>query len=130
VADADRRVLFEVTDGVARLTLNRPERLNAMDMAWIEGFNAAIDQVAQAPDVRVVVIRGAGRAFCAGLDLDMLQGSSMSPGFYEGQERAFRNLELLDAVTIAASTGIAWAGAFNSRWRATFGYAARMPCWG
>jgi enoyl-CoA hydratase/carnithine racemase len=110
VADADRRVLFEVTDGVARITLNRPERLNAMDMAWIEGFNAAIDQVAQAPDVRVVVIRGAGRAFCAGLDLDMLQGSSMPPGFYEGQERAFRNLELLDAVTIAAIHGYCLGG--------------------
>ena len=110
VADSDRRVLCEVANGVARITLNRPERLNAMDMAWIEGLNAAVDQVAQASDVRVVVIRGAGRAFCAGLDLDMLQESSMPPGFYDGQERALRNLECLDAVTIAAIHGYCLGG--------------------
>jgi enoyl-CoA hydratase/carnithine racemase len=51
------------------------------------------------------VIGGAGRSFCAGLDLDMLAASGMPPGFYEGQERAFRALELLDAVTIAAIHG-------------------------
>jgi enoyl-CoA hydratase len=108
--DGERPVLFSVADGVAHITLNRPERLNAMDMAWIEGLNAAVDQVLHVPDVRVVVLRGAGRAFCAGLDLDMLRESSMPTGFYEGQERAFRNLELLDAVTIAAIHGICLGG--------------------
>jgi enoyl-CoA hydratase/carnithine racemase len=100
-----QRVLLEITDSVARITFNRPERLNAMDMAWIEGLNAAVDRVAQDSHVRVVVIGGAGRAFCAGLDLDMLAASGMPPGFYEGQERAFRALELLDAVTIATIHG-------------------------
>jgi enoyl-CoA hydratase/carnithine racemase len=105
------RVLLEITDSaVAYITLNRPDRLNAMDMAWIEGLNAAVDTVAQSPRVRVVVVRGAGRSFCAGLDLDMLEASGMPPGFYEGQERAFRGLELLDAVTIAAIHGYCLGG--------------------
>jgi enoyl-CoA hydratase/carnithine racemase len=105
VATGPNAVLLDVTGPVARVTLNRPERLNAMDMAWVEGLNAAVDELANSPQVGVVLIRGAGRAFCAGLDLDMLERDSMPPGFYEGQERALRTLELLDAVTIAAIHG-------------------------
>jgi enoyl-CoA hydratase len=98
-------VRLDVAESVAWITLNRPERLNAMDMAWIAGLNAAVDIIPQAKDVRVVVIRGAGSSFCAGLDLDMLAADGMPAGFYEGQERAFRALELMDAVTIAAIHG-------------------------
>ena len=98
-------VRLDVVDSVAWITLNRPERLNAMDMAWIAGLNAAVEDVARASDVRVIVVRGAGRSFCAGLDLDMLAAEGMPAGFYEGQERAFRALELMDAVTIAAIHG-------------------------
>ena len=106
----DKRVLLELAGPLARLTLNRPERLNAMDLAWIEDLNAAVDQMEANPHLAVLVIRGAGRAFCAGLDLDMLEASSMPPGFYEGQERAFRKLELLDAITIAAIHGYCLGG--------------------
>ncbi|MBV9544176.1 MAG: enoyl-CoA hydratase/isomerase family protein [Chloroflexi bacterium] len=106
----DSTVLLEVAGALARVTLNRPERLNAMDLAWIEGLNAVVDRLAESPDVAVVVIRGAGRAFCAGLDLDMLEASGMPPGFYEGQERAFRRLELLEAITIAAIHGYCLGG--------------------
>jgi enoyl-CoA hydratase/carnithine racemase len=81
-----------------------------MDLAWVEGLNAAVDRLAACPELAVVVIRGAGRAFCAGLDLDMLEASSMPPGFYEGQERAFRKLELLDAISIAAIHGYCLGG--------------------
>jgi len=98
-------VLVHIDGPIARITLNRPTRLNAMDEAWIEGLNRAVDRVAATPSVAVVVIRGAGRAFCVGLDLDMLAASGMPAGFYAGQERAFRTLELLDAVTIAAIHG-------------------------
>ena len=98
-------VRLDVVDWVGWITLNRPERLNAMDMAWIEGLNSAVDALAHAEDLRVVVVRGAGRSFCAGLDLDMLAASGMPDGFYAGQERAFRALELMDAVTIAAIHG-------------------------
>jgi enoyl-CoA hydratase/carnithine racemase len=110
VAEGEARVRLDVDGAVARITLDRPARLNAMDMAWIDGLNAAVDALAGRSDIGVVLIRGAGRAFCAGLDLDMLAASNMPPGFYAGQERAFRALELLDAVTIAAIHGYCLGG--------------------
>ena len=106
----DATVLLDVDGALARITLNRPERLNAMNLAWVDDLNQAIEQLAHQPQVAVVVVGGAGRAFCAGLDLDMLEASGMPPGFYEGQERAFRALELLDAISIAAIHGYCLGG--------------------
>lgn len=55
--------------GIALLTLNRPDRLNAMSYELVAGLHAALDEVAVDESVRVVVLTGAGRGFCAGLDL-------------------------------------------------------------
>jgi enoyl-CoA hydratase len=55
--------------GIALLTLNRPERLNAMSHELVADLHATLDDVAVDRDVRVVVLTGAGRGFCAGLDL-------------------------------------------------------------
>jgi len=55
--------------GVALLTLNRPERLNAMTAELVGALHDRLDEVADDPATRVVVLTGAGRAFCAGLDL-------------------------------------------------------------
>lgn len=55
--------------GVTQLTLSRPERLNALDAAMVAELHAALGAVAADRDCRVVVLTGAGRAFCAGLDL-------------------------------------------------------------
>lgn len=56
-------------DGVAQLTLNRPEKLNAMDVTMITELLAALDEVGRDRACRAIVITGAGRGFCAGLDL-------------------------------------------------------------
>jgi len=98
-------VLLAYDGPLAEITLNRPAVLNAMNMDWVEGLDAAVRAVAAAPDVRVVLVRGAGRAFCAGLDLDMYAREGMPLGFYELQERTFRGLELMDKITIAALHG-------------------------
>ena len=98
-------VLLEYDGPLARITLNRPAVLNAINMDWVTALDAAVSALAAAPDVRVVLVRGAGRAFCAGLDLDMYARDGMPPGFYELQERAFRGLELMDKITIAALHG-------------------------
>jgi len=55
--------------GVAQLTLNRPDKLNAMTTELVQALHRHLDEIAVDPDVRVVVLTGAGRGFCAGLDL-------------------------------------------------------------
>jgi len=63
-------VLYEERDTLAIITLNRPEKLNTLNEAVIQGIADAIDDAAASPDVRAVVLRGAGRAFTAGYDLN------------------------------------------------------------
>lgn len=98
-------VVLEVDGPLARITLNRPDVLNAENLAWVQALEAAVSTVATEPDVRIVLVRGAGRAFCAGIDLEMLSQEGMPAGFYEGQERAFKALELMDKITVAALHG-------------------------
>jgi enoyl-CoA hydratase len=62
-------VLYEAADAVATLTLNRPERLNAITPDLIADFRAALSRAQGDDEVRVVRLRGAGRAFCAGYDI-------------------------------------------------------------
>lgn len=76
-AEAEDAVLYDTTSGgVAIVTLNRPERLNAWGPDMAVPFYAAIDRAEQDPAVKVIVVTGRGRAFCAGADL----GSSNSSG--------------------------------------------------
>ena len=62
-------VLFDVTEGVATITLNRPEQLNTINADLSAGLMDALHNVRDRDDVRVAVLTGAGRAFCAGADL-------------------------------------------------------------
>ena len=62
-------VLYEVTDTVASVTLNRPKRLNAINPALLEDLTAALVCANADPAVHAIILRGAGRAFCAGDDL-------------------------------------------------------------
>lgn len=68
-------VLAERDGFVARLTLNRPDQRNAVSVAMIEEFTAALDDLAASADVRVVILAGAGPDFCAGADFSELAGS-------------------------------------------------------
>jgi 2-(1,2-epoxy-1,2-dihydrophenyl)acetyl-CoA isomerase len=61
---------FEVANHVATLTLNRPEKLNAFTYEMLETWSKLLEQCGQRDDIRVVVLTGAGRAFCAGGDVD------------------------------------------------------------
>jgi len=62
-------ILTAVADHVATVTLNRPDKRNAMNAAMLSGLRHALDELDGRRDVRVVVVRGAGPAFCAGMDL-------------------------------------------------------------
>lgn len=72
-------LLTSVADGVLRLTLNRPEKRNALDSATIAALTDALAQAELDRAVRVVAIAGAGKDFCAGADLDELLASANQP---------------------------------------------------
>ncbi len=71
--DADA-VLYDVQGRTALITLNRPERLNAWNGDLAAGYFGSLDRAAADPGVGAIVVTGAGRGFCAGADMDVLQG--------------------------------------------------------
>lgn len=87
------RVTISVTDGIADVRLNRPDKLNAVDTPMVDGILRAGEALASDPSVRVVVLSGEGRGFCAGLDsgsLGALAGGGMpevEPEFAGAYER-------------------------------------------
>src|SRR6266508_1289413 len=66
-------ILCAIADGIATITLNRPDRRNALNTAMLEGLQRRFDELERDARVRVVVIRGAGTAFCSGRDLEELR---------------------------------------------------------
>ena len=109
-------LLIEVAEGVATLTLNRPERLNAFTAALHEALAAALDRAARDPAIRALLITGAGRGFCAGQDLSerKLVPGAARPDLGQGLERYYnpliRRLRGLEKPVVAAVNGVA-AGA-------------------
>jgi len=69
MSDTAETVLYDVVDGVATITLNRPDAMNALDLPTKEALKAAVLRAAEDETARVVVLTGAGRAFCVGQDL-------------------------------------------------------------
>ena len=70
---AYERVLVEITGGIGTVTLNRPDKLNALDRALCDELREGLALLTRSDAVRVIVITGAGRAFCAGADLGVLE---------------------------------------------------------
>ena len=70
----------EIRPGVALVTLNRPDKLNALSWDLVDELHATLDEIGRDNSLRVVVLTGAGRGFCAGLDLGSTTGSSLSKG--------------------------------------------------
>jgi 2-(1,2-epoxy-1,2-dihydrophenyl)acetyl-CoA isomerase len=110
-----RNILFETADGIARLTLNRPERLNSFNAEMHEEVRAALASLKDAP-ARVLVITGAGRGFCAGQDLNerAVAPGGAPPDLAASIEKYYKPLVLalrsLPMPVIAAVNGVA-AGA-------------------
>jgi len=108
------RIISERRDHVAILTINRPETLNALDMATLAALDEAVVAAAADPEIRVIVFTGAGeRAFVAGGDIADLDSRQGLPHYLELGERlhaVFRRIETLDKPTIAAVNGWALGG--------------------
>jgi 2-(1,2-epoxy-1,2-dihydrophenyl)acetyl-CoA isomerase len=81
----DKTVLVERADGIATLTLNRPEARNALNLAMREELENALRELEANPEVRVLVLRGAGEHFCAGGDVKLMQVRPATAS--EGQRR-------------------------------------------
>jgi len=115
MTDESNIVLYQVDGGLARITLNRPEKRNALNEALVAGLKDALRQANDDAAVRVVVITGAGRDFCAGADLAALQRiSEASVSENAADARSLMELFLLmrqvDVPVIAAVQGRALAG--------------------
>ncbi len=84
-------LLESVEGGVATLTLNRPDRMNAMSTPMLEALLAAVTRLSADPDIGVVVLTGAGRAFCAGGDVKaMAAGKEFAEDTLEAKAQALR----------------------------------------
>jgi enoyl-CoA hydratase/carnithine racemase len=100
--------------GVLLLTLNRPDQMNALSIDLVAALHGSVLRASQDPAVRVIVITGAGRAFCAGADLIEAATASGDPAAFRGQLYAWRAAFL--AITqspkpvIAATNGVTLAG--------------------
>jgi enoyl-CoA hydratase/carnithine racemase len=104
-------VLCSIADGVATVTLNRPEKRNALNRAVLVGLDACFDRLEADRDVRVVVVRGAGPAFCAGMDLDELARLQDAAADPEAPVVAtLQRIERSRHPTIAVLHGDAFAG--------------------
>src|SRR5918911_3070020 len=86
---AEEVVLYEAREGVATVTLNRPDRLNA----WTRELGARcfelLDNAASDPDVRVVIVTGAGRGFCAGADVELLRSIGGGSAVVGDEQRVY-----------------------------------------
>jgi enoyl-CoA hydratase/carnithine racemase len=106
-------LLREDSEGIARLTLNRPRQYNALSADLMSALQAALDEIADDSQVRAVVIEGAGRGFCAGHDLKELRGRSGDREFYQAIfkqcSRLMVSLTSLPQPVIAKVHGIATA---------------------
>ena len=111
-------VLTGTMDGVATLTLNRPERLNALNATLLVDLCAALDAVLADDAVGALVLRGAGRAFCSGDDLKDIEnqtaGEAETRAFIESIQNVSRRLVLGDKVVVGAIHG--WAVGGGLEW--------------
>jgi enoyl-CoA hydratase/carnithine racemase len=86
-SDASELVRYEVDDAIAIITLNRPDRLNAMIPGMGEVYAGLLHRADADPTVRAIVVTGAGRGFCSGADLGILaEGPDALDGYLDGQD--------------------------------------------
>jgi enoyl-CoA hydratase/carnithine racemase len=151
---AYEQILYQVEGGVCRITMNRPEAMNAITPAMLKELKAAVQAAGKAPEVRVIVLTGAGRAFCAGVDLKAL-GEVTLTGGKVGDILDIPARELIDAIrsvpklVVALVNGFCFTGALeimlacdlviaseqakigdtHAKWglRPTWGMSARLP---
>src|SRR6201984_3312324 len=104
-----------IADWVGHVTLNRPERMNAVTTELARQLEAALKVLSTAPAVNVIVIRGAGKNFCAGGDVAEVErlrsaGPERLQALFDAFRRACDLITIVDVPVVAAVEGVAMAG--------------------
>jgi len=109
----ENNLLFEKKDHIAKITLNRPERLNAFTPEMIEAWAAALEESRDDDDIRVIIVTGAGRAFCSGGDVKRM-GERKDASALDRKNVLWKSihripllLEQIDKPVIASLNGLA-----------------------
>jgi enoyl-CoA hydratase len=105
-------LLLEISDRIATVTINRPDKLNALNDAMMRELSAMMDELTANKEVGVVVLTGAGRAFVAGADISRLAVAEQGEleKFARFGQGVFRRIELSSKPVIAAVNGFALGG--------------------
>jgi len=107
-------ILYDVQDGVATITMNRPEKLNAFNGTMLQEMSRVLDEVYERADIRVLVFTGAGRAFSPGADFEWFDMAKFAPLMRVTPRRVthrfFDELEFLEKPVIAAINGTCAGG--------------------
>jgi enoyl-CoA hydratase len=136
-------VLLEKHDGFAIVTLNRPQAMNALSRELRRDFVAAFTQCREDPDIRVVILTGNGKAFCAGFDLKELGSTDSDSTADEADNVVARAMEEFDGPIIGAINGHCITGGFEmalacdvllasdqARFADTHARVGMLPGWG
>ena len=99
-------LVYEMEEGIATITLNRPQRMNALSQQLVKELGQAIDEIDEDEEVRVVIITGQEKFFCAGADIR----EEVSVESLKKARVVFDRLENLEKPCIAAVSGIAYGG--------------------
>jgi len=140
---SENLVLIDRNDGIATVTLNRPEALNALSSGLRAALVAAFDELRDDPQIEVVILTGAGRAFTVGLDLKELGGEVVRDDVQSADADLNRALGTFDRPIIGAVNGFAITGGFelalacdlilaseNAKFADTHARVGILPGWG
>jgi enoyl-CoA hydratase/carnithine racemase len=133
---SDERVTIAIADGVGKVTLNRPDKLNALDPAMFEAIIAAGESLSRTAGLRAIVLAGAGKGFCAGLDKETFASlvaksapalgdlTKRTHGIANAFQQAAYVWRTLPVPVIAAIHGVALGGGFQIALGADIRYVA------
>jgi enoyl-CoA hydratase/carnithine racemase len=103
-------VLYEVKGDVGWITLNRAPVLNALNSELVASLAEVVETAAGDPNVMLVVVRGAGRAFSSGMDRTALAGGTIAESFFRSWARALNRLEDMPKISVAVLHGYSIGG--------------------
>ncbi len=126
-------IVFDVENGIATITFNRPKALNALNNALLDEFSTALDKISQNEDIRVLILTGAGeKSFVAGADITELAtfGPLQAKVFAKKGQSIISRLQALSIPVIAAVNGFALGGGSEIALSADFIYASENANFG